>query len=154
MRAKLIRHTRYHWSLIVLLFVAIGPGVTSAQSEPVNAPPNSHATRYGRGWQCDRGYREDEHSCVAVDVPLNALLDSRGREVGRQATGVSIPAYFKQYNPQTITLPRTSGGYLVLAEFTPELRLKTSPVTSRRYIKVGTEEPYSYYDYKPKPLDR
>ena len=84
---------------------------------------------------------------------LLTLHDSDGREVVRQKTEITIPAYFKRYIPTKVTLPEKSGGYLVVARFTPDPKGRVSPVLSRRYIKVGEQERYSYFDLTPEPLD-
>lgn len=80
------------------------------------------------------------------------LLDGEGKEVSRHSLDVSIPAYGKQHVPTEIPLPNRSGGYLLLAEFTPRQTKNASPIISRRFIKVGEMEKYIFYDYKPKPL--
>jgi hypothetical protein len=33
---------------------------------------------YGPGWQCERGYRAVDETCVAVKVPENAHIDLFG----------------------------------------------------------------------------
>ena len=35
-------------------------------------------TNYGRGWECERGYRTEMDGCVAVKVPGNGYLDDPG----------------------------------------------------------------------------
>jgi len=76
------------------------------------------------------------------------LLDPQGKLVAENNVEISIPAYDKCYKPTKIQLPKQSGGYLLLAEFTNS----SSPVISRRYIKVGRKDAYDYYEYEPKPL--
>ncbi len=83
---------------------------------------------------------------------LVRLLDARGDEVRAHSLLVSIPAYGKQYLPTRLLLPEGSGGYLVLAEYSPGLSESPSPVLSRRYIKVGEKDKYTFFDYKPEPL--
>jgi len=80
------------------------------------------------------------------------LLDARGREVSRHSVVVSIPAYGKQYIPTKVELPEESGGYVLLVEYMPDRSKKTSPVLSRRYIKVGKKDKYAFYDYEPERL--
>ena len=41
-------------------------------------PPNAFLDSRGRDWECDRGYRKADQSCVAVKLPANAYLDSSG----------------------------------------------------------------------------
>ena len=54
----------------------------------------------GSGWECDRGYRKVDQSCVAIAVPDNAYLDSSGdrwkcergfRESGDSCAPLEIP---------------------------------------------------------------
>jgi len=81
------------------------------------------------------------------------LLNADGRQVRRSFAKVSIPAYGKQYVPTKIQLPEESGGYLLLAEYTPSGHTNQSPVLSRRYIKVGRTDKYDYFEYEPKSLE-
>ncbi len=60
-------------SLFVLAFLAAALGVVFAQSGSVRVPDNAHATGYGSGWKCDRGYRQVKGACAAVKVPANAF---------------------------------------------------------------------------------
>ena len=60
--------------LILLLTVALWPGIAAAQGDAAAAPLNAHMKRYGSGWECDRGYREVNAACAAVEVPENAYL--------------------------------------------------------------------------------
>jgi beta-galactosidase/beta-glucuronidase len=78
------------------------------------------------------------------------LLDSSGKESGREAFEITIPAYEKQYLPVSLALPEKDGGYLLLAEFTPQGGDSKAPVLSRRYIKVGKPGRYEFFDYKLK----
>jgi hypothetical protein len=41
-------------------------------------PANGHIDRSGDGWDCERGFRKQARSCVAVEVPANAHLGYRG----------------------------------------------------------------------------
>jgi hypothetical protein len=80
------------------------------------------------------------------------LLDAGGKQVAGNNAEISIPAYGKCYLPTKLQLPRESGGYLLLAEFTPAGIDTNSPIISRRYIKVGKKDTYAYFEYEPKPL--
>ncbi|MEJ2336304.1 MAG: hypothetical protein P8Y26_11840 [Gemmatimonadales bacterium] len=66
-----------HWVPLALL-LGIAPTLVAAQADATEAPPNSHAKSYGDGWECDRGFRRVNQSCVAVEVPPNAYLDPSG----------------------------------------------------------------------------
>lgn len=35
---------------------------------------------YGNGWECRRGYKENNGSCVALRIPKHAFLDRRGED--------------------------------------------------------------------------
>ncbi len=80
------------------------------------------------------------------------LLNDEGRTIEEITTSASIPAYDKQHIPVCFPLPTEKGGYLLLAEFTPNETEQSSPVISRRYINIGRQDEYIYYDLKPKPL--
>ena len=62
----------------LFLLVTVSPIPVAAQADVAEAPINSHATGYGDGWRCDRGFRKINRSCVVVQVPTNAHLDSSG----------------------------------------------------------------------------
>ena len=77
------------------------------------------------------------------------LLDEDGKELLDREVAISIPGYLKHHLPVTIPLPENPGGYLLLAEFTPDTNLDQSPIISRRYIKIGAKEPVRFFDYRP-----
>ena len=77
------------------------------------------------------------------------ILDSRGRESQSKTIPVDIPAYGKQYVPASLSLPRQGGGYLLLAEFTPEGEKGNNPVISRRYLRVEGKDRYEFFDFEP-----
>lgn len=54
-------------------------GVSSQADERVT-PRNAHASLYGEGWECSRGFRQVEEACVPIRVPANAYLDSFGND--------------------------------------------------------------------------
>lgn len=55
-----------HWS------PAAYSSAVLAQVRSGHLPENASASRYGRQWTCDQGYRESKGSCIAVEVPANA----------------------------------------------------------------------------------
>ena len=76
------------------------------------------------------------------------LLDSDGNKTAENQYDVSIFPYGKTYIPASLSLPGKSGGYTLVAEFTPEG--EAQPVISRRYIKVGeTGLTTPFYELKP-----
>ncbi|MBN2289384.1 MAG: glycoside hydrolase family 2 [Candidatus Glassbacteria bacterium] len=81
------------------------------------------------------------------------LLDSGGGESASETYQIRIPAFYKQYLPACLTLPGQAGGYLLLAEFFPEGGAGQGPVISRRYLKVGDQERYGFYDFEPERLE-
>ena len=70
-------HSLVHFILVLL---AIAPGVVFAQGSSGGIPKNAHARSYGSGWECDRGYREVNKACAAIEVPENAHLDHSGND--------------------------------------------------------------------------
>ena len=70
--------TGSRWWLVLAVALCLAPTVATAQADKEEAPANSHAKRYGGGWECDRGYRNVHQSCEAVQVPANAHLDYFG----------------------------------------------------------------------------
>src|SRR5690349_3296388 len=65
------------WLQWVLLAMAALPAMALSQT-PSPLPPNSHARDYGTGWDCNHGYRQDNRTCVRVQVPQNGYLDASG----------------------------------------------------------------------------
>jgi hypothetical protein len=59
-------HPIHQFLLFVLLTVAFGLGFT--QGAPDATPDNAYAKTNGNGWQCEQGYRELGHACLA-DLP-------------------------------------------------------------------------------------
>jgi hypothetical protein len=91
-----------HTPLILMLAFALWPGIAAAQGDAAAAPLNAHMKRYGSGWECDRGYREVNAACAAVEVPPNAYLadssygrgwecDRGYRQVNEGCTLVEVP---------------------------------------------------------------
>ena len=79
MSIELLRRTGSRRFLIVLLTLTSWPGVAATRDDSARAAPlNAHMKRYGGGWECGRGYRRVDQSCVAIAVPENAHLDSSG----------------------------------------------------------------------------
>lgn len=95
----------------------------------------------------------DYDAPVSGDVVVK-MLDSQGSEVNRRQISITIPPYGKQIAPIAMQIPNESGGYLMLAEFTPNRAQTPSPVLSRRYLKVGEKDRYEWFEYKPEELKR
>jgi len=73
------------------------------------------------------------------------IYDGEGKSSGEQVIPVKLPSYLRTDIPVGITLPLQPGGYLLVAEFTPD---KGTPVLSRRFLKVGEAANYSYHQVK------
>ena len=98
------------FSLFVLALVAVALGVVNAQSGSVRVPDNAHATGYGSGWECDRGYRQVKGACAAVKLPANAYLKNSTfgngwecnwgyRQVDKSCVAIKVPlnAYLNSF---------------------------------------------------------
>lgn len=75
------------------------------------------------------------------------LFNSEGKAIVQNQSEVEIAPYGKTYIPSLLKLPEKAGGYLMVAEYYPGNRAQ--PVISRRYIKVGHSDIYSFYDINP-----
>ena len=65
-------------SLVLLALLAAVHSLVFAQAGSVELPENARAKSYGSGWECERGYREDNGACAAIGVPPNAYLSFPG----------------------------------------------------------------------------
>jgi len=75
------------------------------------------------------------------------LLNSKGKSVYDQSIPVILESFLRTDIPVSLTLPAETGGYVLVAEFTPE---NGKPVISRRFLKVGQAASYSYFNLNPK----
>src|SRR6267378_3533317 len=60
--------------LAALLIATSGAAVSQTQTSAGGLPNNAHASRYGTGWECARGFRKAGEACEAVSVPENGYL--------------------------------------------------------------------------------
>ena len=53
---------------------------TKSVAVVVDLPANAYAStaRYGRAWECLRGYSQVEQACIAMAIPANAYLNAYG----------------------------------------------------------------------------
>ena len=58
------RFDRIAYALMALMVVAGSTGLARAQGIADTIPANASANTYGKGWQCDRGFRKDDGACV------------------------------------------------------------------------------------------
>jgi beta-galactosidase len=75
---------------------------------------------------------------------LIKLLNNKGINTIEKTQEIMIDPQVRLEIPVSILLPSEPGGYLIVAEFTPDGT--TEPVISRRYIKVGSASDYKYYE--------
>ena len=57
----------------LLAFAALSAAGASWAQGKAGVPANAHPKSYGKGWECNQGYRETREGCTAVDVPANAF---------------------------------------------------------------------------------
>ena len=74
------------------------------------------------------------------------LIDAKGKSVSDQTIPVKLESFLRTDIPISLTLPAEKGGYVLVAEFTPD---NGTPVTSRRFLKVGKASQYSYFNLNP-----
>jgi hypothetical protein len=74
------------------------------------------------------------------------MIESTGKSVSEQTQNVKLTSFLRTDIPVSMTLPSQSGGYVLVAEYTPE---NGKTVISRRFIKVGKSENYSYFKLDP-----
>ena len=84
-------------------------------------------------------------SAVSGIVKLK-VIDQNGKNVSEQIIPVKLQSFLRTDIPVSLTLPSQPGGYVMVAEFTPE---KGLPVISRRFRKVGKAEKYNYFILNP-----
>ena len=63
--------------LVLLALMVAAPSLVFAQGGSVKLPENARAKSYGGGWECERGYREDNGVCAAIRIPANAYLTNK-----------------------------------------------------------------------------
>jgi len=74
------------------------------------------------------------------------LVNSEGKVFSKQSFGVKLESFLRTDIPVSLVLPSEAGGYLLIAEFTPE---GGQPVISRRFLKIGQSDKYSYFSIDP-----
>ncbi len=73
-----------------------------------------------------------------------ALMDSKGKKVFRNKIPVILPAGDRLEIPVSLKLPEMPDGYLLQTYFIKEGSSEIK--SSRRYLKVGQLEKYSFYE--------
>ena len=91
----------------------------------------------------------NDYAAPATGKTVLKLLNSKGQVSNQQDVTLQINPFGKKVQPCLVELPKEKGGYLLIAEYYPEG--KTTPVISRRYLKIGDSktEKYDFYELKP-----
>lgn len=84
-------------------------------------------------------------STVKGNVEIK-LINHDGESFSEQTMHVELKSFVRTDLPVSLDLPHEAGGYVLVAEFTPE---NGQPVISRRFLKVGLADKYSYYKLNP-----
>ena len=74
------------------------------------------------------------------------VIDDAGKSVSEQINSVKLQPYLRTDLPVSIKLPELAGGYVLVAEFTPEIG---KSVISRRFLKIGQASKYTYFNLNP-----
>lgn len=74
------------------------------------------------------------------------LIDHSGKITSEQQLPARLPSHLRTDIPVSINLPEQAGGYVLVAEFTPENGKK---VISRRFLKIGESSSYQYFNLSP-----
>jgi hypothetical protein len=74
------------------------------------------------------------------------VFNHNGEIVREKTLSIELPVDICKDIPVAINIPDKPGGYLLVAEFTPENQ--PNPIISRRYIKVGALDEYRFYKIK------
>jgi hypothetical protein len=77
---------------------------------------------------------------------LVKLLNEKGESVSQKELTVKLESYLRTDIPISIALPSNVGGYVLVAEFTPE---NGQTVISRRFLKIGEASEYKYFKVDP-----
>ena len=92
----------FYLTINVLMFTsALSFGAVGQPGKPL--PENAEAGRYGAGWECKRGFRQKDNSCIGVKLPDHAFLtkNTYGKgwdcyygfaEKGDKCVAVQVPA--------------------------------------------------------------
>jgi hypothetical protein len=74
------------------------------------------------------------------------LIDAAGKISPEQQLPVRLESFLRTDIPVNLTLPSVPGGYVLIASFTPT---DGTPVISRRFLRIGQAEKYSYFSADP-----
>jgi beta-galactosidase len=74
------------------------------------------------------------------------IINSKGQSSKEQALSVKLDSYVRTDIPVSMILPAEVGGYVLVAEFTPD---NGTSVISRRFLKIGAAADYSFFQLNP-----
>ncbi len=74
------------------------------------------------------------------------FVSSSGESSGEQGLTVCLNSFVRTDIPVSLIMPSKAGGYVLVAEFTPE---NGKPLLSRRFLKIGEAGNYSFYKLSP-----
>jgi beta-galactosidase/beta-glucuronidase len=81
-------------------------------------------------------------SLVSGTVILK-VIDQNGKNASEQTIDVKLKSFLRTDIPVSLILPSQTGGYVLVAEFTPDGGQR---VISRRFLRVGQAEKYNYFN--------
>ena len=59
-------------TFVVAVLILAMTAPANAQEIVAELPEHARAKRHGLGWECERGYREDDGACIAYSIPEHA----------------------------------------------------------------------------------
>ena len=74
------------------------------------------------------------------------FINSKGQSSEEQTIPVKLDSFVRTDIPVSTILPAEAGGYVLVAEFTPD---KGTSVISRRFLKIGASSDYSFFQLNP-----
>jgi hypothetical protein len=80
-----------------------------------SCPLHAYLDAFGRDWQCDRGYRKSDESCVAIDVPPHGYLVD-----GSYGSGWKCERGYNATNDACVAIKVPEHGYLTDSRLNPD----------------------------------
>ena len=74
------------------------------------------------------------------------FINSKGQDSEKQTIHVKLDSFVRTDIPVSMILPAEAGGYVLVAEFTPD---NGTAVISRRFLKIGAVADYSFFQLNP-----
>lgn len=74
------------------------------------------------------------------------LINQNGKSFSEQIMPVELNSFIRTDIPVSMNIPQETGGYVLVAEFTPE---NGERVISRRFLKIGHSSTYTYFKLNP-----